>query len=413
MVIKLSPLSSFQSIGITSSGINYLVSPDLIVIDGVSNKIVNTDLKYNLGDTQVKILKNTSSLYNVPPTILPVNNSNGFSISSITYNNSTKIVRLFLSHQFSGGDFPFEVSKSILVENISVGVGSTGSGFNSKDYNYTLFPVSGVNTAAGGSGAWVEYNLDQYVGTGYPGNYSKDSLGRVIPKVNFPIFDTQIRKNNFLKGERFEGPSYKGRVDSYNDNIEILKAKINGVAQPGDIIRGATSGAEGSIESVTVFDAEINIGTGTTITRGWQKNTGFLNDNLQRLPDNEYYQNLSYSISSEIDFDTWSDPVSSLVHTSGFKKYADLQIFSGERNNDLKLTVSTPDSNIETIVDITSSADLNCYYDFDSAIERTKRLGNVDVSDEIVFDTIFLCFLNQTEYVQVLLFPAPPFVLVR
>ena len=387
-VIKLSPLSSFQSIGITSSGVNYLVSPDLIVIDGVTNKVVDVDLQYNLGDTEVKILKNTASLYDVPPTIIPTNNSNGFSISSITYSSSTKIVRLFLPHQFSGGDFPFEVGKSILVENISVG--STGSGFNSKDYNYTLFPVSGVNTAAGGSGAWVEYNLNEYVGTGYPGNYSKNSLGRVIPKVNFPIFNTQIRKNNFFKGERFEGPSYKGRVDSYNDNIEILKAKINGVARPGDIVKGATSGAEGSIESISIFDAEITIGTGTTITRGWQKNTGFLNDNLQRLPDNEYYQNLSYSISSEIDFDTWSDPVNSLVHTSGFKKYADLQILSGEIDNDLKLTVSTPDSNIETIVDITSSADLNCYYDFDSAIERTKRLGNVDVSDEIVFDTIFL-----------------------
>tara|TARA_B100000902_G_scaffold313586_1_gene304082 strand:+ start:5427 stop:17480 length:12054 start_codon:yes stop_codon:yes gene_type:complete len=387
-VIKLSPLSSFQSIGITSSGINYLVSPDLIVIDGSSGKVVEVDLEYDLGDTEVKILKNTSSLYDIPPTIIPINNSNGFSISSITYNNSTKIVRLFLPHQFSGGDFPFEVGKSIMVENISIG--STGSGFNSKDYNYALFSVSGVNAAAGGSGAWVEYDLNQYVGKGYPGNYSSDSLGRVIPKVNFPIFDSQIRKNDFLKGERFEGPSYKGRVDSYNNNIEIIKAKIDGVAQPGDIIRGATSGAEGAIEFISVFDAEITIGTGTTITEGWQKNTGFLNDNLQRLPDNEYYQNLSYSISSEVDFDTWSDPVNSLVHTSGFKKYADLQILSGEVNDDLTLTVSSPDSNIETIVDIVSSADLNCYYDFDSAIERTRRLGNVDISDEIVLDTRIL-----------------------
>ena len=165
---------------------------------------MDVELEYNLGDTEVSILKNTTNAYYVPPKFVTVNNSNGYSISSITYNDSNKVVRLFLNHQFSSNaEYPFEVSKNILVENISVGVGSTGSGYNSKDHNYTLFSVSGVNTNAGGSGAWVEYDMTEQLGdNGFPGNYSTDSIGKVIPETHFPIFNPVLIKNLFLKGEK-------------------------------------------------------------------------------------------------------------------------------------------------------------------------------------------------------------------
>ena len=35
-------------------------------------------------------------------------------------------------------DFTFEVGDRIIVENVSVGVGSTGLGYNSSDYDYNL-----------------------------------------------------------------------------------------------------------------------------------------------------------------------------------------------------------------------------------------------------------------------------------
>ena len=69
---------------------------------------------------------------------------------------------------------------------------------------------------------------------------------------------------------------------------------------------------------------------GATITYGWQKSTGFFNDNLQRIPNNEYYQNFSYSIQSRVPFDEWEDPVSSLNHISGYKEFSDLQVVSQE-----------------------------------------------------------------------------------
>ena len=384
-VLKLEPLSSFKSIGITSSGINYLVSPEILVFDGITDKKLDVELEYSLGDTEVRILKNSSNVYFVPPRFVPTNNSNGYSISSITYNSSNDVVRLFLTHQFSSeADYPFEVGKGILVENISVGVGSTGSGYNSKDYNYKLFPVTGVNTNAGGSGAWVEYDLTEQLGdNGFPGNYSTDSIGRVVPETHFPIFEPVLTKNLFLQGEKLVGDRFTGIVRSYNPNNEILKTTVNGIISKNDFVRGLSSGSIGQVEEVTIFDAELRIGAGATIYEGWQKDTGFLNNNLQRIPDNEYYQDLSYSIASEIDLDRWNDPVSAMTHTAGFRKFADLQVYSSADSDNA--IVSTEDSNVENLIDIISEGDLNCYQDFDRASERGEFIDNVYISNEIVF----------------------------
>jgi hypothetical protein len=92
-IIKIEPLSSLKSVGISSFGRGYNTSPKLLVFDGKTNKLVpEIDLKYTLGSNQVEIRKNAYSLNNVIPTILPIQNSNGVGIGSISYNSSTKEV---------------------------------------------------------------------------------------------------------------------------------------------------------------------------------------------------------------------------------------------------------------------------------------------------------------------------------
>ena len=83
-ILKLESLLSLGHVGITSGGVNYLQAPTLLVFDGVTKKrITDVDLSYQLGDSEVSIIENTSSLNNVIPTILPVNNSNGVYICKI------------------------------------------------------------------------------------------------------------------------------------------------------------------------------------------------------------------------------------------------------------------------------------------------------------------------------------------
>ena len=82
-LIKLDLLTSLDTIGITSVGEHYLESPGLVLLDGLTNKVVNdVELDYELGDTQVSILKNTKTLNNVTPKIIPISNSNGYTINS-------------------------------------------------------------------------------------------------------------------------------------------------------------------------------------------------------------------------------------------------------------------------------------------------------------------------------------------
>ena len=65
--IKIDPLFSFEKIGISSGGLYYVKAPNLVVLDGVTNQVdTNVELKYNLNDSEVTIIKNTFGLNNTP-----------------------------------------------------------------------------------------------------------------------------------------------------------------------------------------------------------------------------------------------------------------------------------------------------------------------------------------------------------
>ena len=172
-ILKIEPLAQFDYIGISSAGVNYFVAPELVVIDGLSRKqITDVQLEFELGATEVEILKNTISLNSVTPDIIPINNPNGFSIGSMSYFENNKIVRLYLNQSFSTPEeFPFKVGEKIIVENIAIGFNTDGKGYNSDSYEYALFPLTSLDAKLGGSNGYVEYSLADYLSANeYPGN---------------------------------------------------------------------------------------------------------------------------------------------------------------------------------------------------------------------------------------------------
>ena len=77
---------------------------------------------------------------NTSPKLIPVQNSNGVGISTIAYDSNTMDATVTLAVGFSTiNSFPFSVNDEVLVEGVSVGVGSTGKGFNTENYDYKLF----------------------------------------------------------------------------------------------------------------------------------------------------------------------------------------------------------------------------------------------------------------------------------
>lgn len=397
-ILEMESLTSFEHIGISSFGRNYLHPANLVVIDGYTNKVLpEIDLRYEIGDTEVTILNNTTGMYDVTPRIIPTDNTNGVGISSLTFDSSSKTVRLYLSQQFSTArDFPFVVGKKVLVENVSIGATSTGTGYNSEDYEYTLFPVTAVLPQLGGSGAYIEYSLSNLLGSGeVPGTVEPfTTLGRVIPEEHFPIFNPVLTTNNFLNGETVTNGAVSGIVESWTGNIEQLKVTTSKDFEVGTVVRGESSNTQGVVMKKWDFNAEITTGVGATVVRGWQNNAGFLNDNLQRIANNEYYQNFSYSLSSKVPYEEWNEPVSNLSHTAGFAKFADYQLESIESDPGQAIT-RPDDSNIEIIVDIIGEADLHCTYDFDFVSEGTQTINGQLASNEIFFENKIL-----TDYFQ-------------
>ena len=188
-------------------------------------------------------------MYNVLPTIIPIHNSNGVGINTISYSSSTKKVTVGFNTGFSDL-FPFAVGDKVLIENIGVGVGTTAKGYNSDAYNYTLFPVTEVNENLGGNTGSIVYDMTAVLDDGeYPGFYNSNQSigGRVIPQKQFPIFDIEIGVNDFFEGETVTTGSAEGIVESWNNKIETVKVSTNKDLNVGDILTGETSNNKGII----------------------------------------------------------------------------------------------------------------------------------------------------------------------
>ena len=390
-VVSVETLASFTQIGIASQGVNYLVAPDLIVVDGFTNEVVEEiDLKYKLGDPNVDIRTNTFGLYPVPPRIIPTNNSNGVGISSGLYNSSNKTAQVFFSREFKDiKDFPFEVNDLVFIENTSTGIGTTGSGYNSSDYSHQFFTIVGIDPNIGGGNGSITYDMSDMIDDGeIAGTYDiSGSFGNAVPVKHMPIFKPEFKKNDLLIGESVVGSAGgKGKVLSWNPVIEVAKISTRTSFQPNEVLTSQTSGTISIVSSVKTYDSEINTIPGSEVINGWEKMTGFMNESLQVLPNSEYYQNFSYSVASEVPFDIWEDAVNSINHPAGLQKFSDLQVLSVPAYN----RPLSPDASVEITVDIVSDASIHCFTNWDDVSERTTFVNNVDLSKEIYFENKIL-----------------------
>ena len=396
-LIRVEALSSFESIDVTNAGIGYNEKPELVVLDGFTGKLVD-DVELSYTDEGVDIKKNTKGLYGVTPTIIPVKNTNGAGISTVTYDVVTRDVTVTLSNAYSNlSDFPFEIGDKIIVENVTVStdpdeVFSQGnSGFNSSDYGYKLFTVKNRDPKIGGNNPTITYSLkDLDIGTG-PGVYnSAINIGRVVPQKYFPVFDITLKKNTFFFDEKISSTTTKnvGIVEYWDKNNEYLSIFTNSKFLKGEVIFGESSGSIATIESIIQSLAYYDIEASAVVPTGFNDEVGFLNERTQRIHDNEYYQYFSYALNSQVAYENWNPLVSDLNHTVGFRKFSDLVIESSEFESGIS-TVQT-ENKINVINDLVSVIDLETTSDFDLAAEVSFEINNQLVSNEIVFNSMLL-----------------------
>ena len=112
----------------------------------------------------------------------------------------TKLVTVTLGATFTTlSDFPFETGKKVMIESVSVGVGTTGIGYNSASYDYRLFEILSTDANIGGAAGSISYSLSGIIPEGkIAGTFNPaQSAGRVINEEDFPIFDISLKGNKF------------------------------------------------------------------------------------------------------------------------------------------------------------------------------------------------------------------------
>ena len=389
---RIEPLTGLQSVGVTSVGRGYNTAPSLIVLDGKTKKVVeDVKLKYTLG-AGVEILQNTNDLANVVPTIIPVGNPNGIRATNLSYDDVNEEVTVTLKDAFSTVDtFPLAVGDKVLVENVSVGIGSTALGFNSENYDYIRFEITEVFQNLSSVGV-VTYSMAGLVGSGQTtGKFNaKNSSAILVKEADFPQFSPTLKPNVFDVGESVNNGKESADVFEWDAKNKYLTVESSKDFSVGDIVKSDQTGRKGLVKEVISFETTHNIDYFSIMNDGWEYDKGFLNKESQRIHDNEYYQSFSYSIKSEVPFEDWDEVVSQLNHAAGFRKFSSLDIESNLPRQDQATLKPITNESIELIYNLDRVKSLYCVDNFDLVSENYLRGSVRDYSDEISFSTKIL-----------------------
>jgi len=318
-------------VDIQFAGKKYTSSPELVLFNPLSKEIINSGtLRANVYSSSVRdvdVVEIPKGLNSVIHEIYTVNNSNGVGINSII-TAGVGIVTIFLSTPFLGfSTAPFTAGDDIFVENIVLE--RPGLGFNSQDYDFKFFKVlTFENTIP----AKLEYSIAD-VATGNPGLAKTEQLSfaSITKKTDYPILVPVQQRSNFTIGERVSVISNSGIyidtdlvvTDFRSNNVKLFgeyELKI------GDIIRGLLSGTLATINESSENQGKFDVSYSLRRNFGWLDDVGKLNEDYQVIEDNDYYQNLSYSVKSTKSYDQLVDFVNRLVHPVGLKNFADTQV---------------------------------------------------------------------------------------
>ena len=397
-LVKVEELVSIVSIGVTFPGKNYTSLPDLKIVDGISEKVVDDIVLDYVFDNRfkVRILKNTGNINNVKPSIIPFNNTNGYKIRTLTYDPSTKDATIVLDTVgFSTlSAWPFAVGEKFLLEGVntlddSLVAGTGDLGYNNENYEFKLYEVKTSDPNIGGQVPGFTFNMEEFVGDGDPGIFDDEfTTARVVPQQFFPQFQVEVEQNVFFDNEDITNGSNVDKSLGFDSNTSILRISTNRPEEykVGQLITGKSSRSQANItEIVGVTTFTYNIKPRSKNNKKGFLKKGFLNEDSQRLHDSDYYQYFSYSLKSNVGISSWNDPVESMVHPVGMKKFSDLQVVSEPTNSEM--IEDQNDGALTGISHINSILDLNCYTDIDLVTEN--NVNNV-YSDEIRFNSLIL-----------------------
>ena len=425
--ITLKNSNTISNIVINYGGNYYIYPPNLIIVDGTTGKQVNTGiLKANLSSSSINSVDIIQNPKGLGPSnrIVSINNTNGLSVNTV-YSSSSGVVTCLLTTPilgFSTYSPPiFSIGDQIFVEGIQK-YGNSGTGFNSADYNYTFFTVTNATSNAS-IPFQIEYNISGLTTNPGIAKTSQESLPNIIKYQNYPQFTINQTSSSFNLGEKLlvSTNGVFNEVDLsiayYGNNTIKVFGSYN--LSSGVIIQGKSSGTIATIDQIQKNYGRFNVNYSTPKNYGWANDVGKLDQDNQSTSDNDYYQDLAYTVKSPIQFKDLITPVNNLLHTTGLKNFADVGITSSSSHLvvGINSTIVRYDiidenrvdtiNNFDTVVDYNSTNGSSNFIKFNnkqltSYIDCiTNRVLNIDdISSQ--FSSLGLSASDQNKILQIL-----------
>ena len=377
--------NTISDISITSGGSGYTVAPDLVVVDpstglAYDNGVVVANLQGS-SISNVEILDVPKGISDVTSKIFAKNNSNGVGISSV-FSSPAGVVTCVLTTPtlgFTVDTAPFAVNDLVYAENISL-ASTTGTGFNSEDYSFNFFKVTAYRNT---NPAEVEFDISPYAtNAGVAQTDGQKTFATLVNKNNYPTFTVKQTTLDFLIGETIftkSGNKFIERDLVITSNLnDAIKVYGTYTLSEGEVISGKKSGTIATIESIDENTGVFKVDYSLETDIGWADDIGKLNQDYQVIADNDYYQNLSYSVKSTIEYEKWSNPVNRVLHSSGLKNFADTGIVSEREVTGIITAIASDSGAVIDIIDDKRVDAIN-FFDFgvdvDTANNKSKFIS--------------------------------------
>jgi hypothetical protein len=371
-VISLESSNKISKIDVLYGGKNYNFAPKLIVINS------NTGEEIDNGFVEAVLTSNNITSVNIiqPPKGLPasnvelrtINNSNGISINTVETSISGLITCYLSPPSLGFTTSPFSVGDQIYVEGIQQ-YSSDGSGFNSDNYGYQFFTVSSYDNVL----SKLSYSVSGLTTNAGIAKTIQNNFANIVKYEDYPKFKITEIPSEFLVGEGLLVNSGNGfnQIDLIITSYDNSFIKVFGSydLSVGEIIKGKTTGTIATINRIETNNGRFSVSYSLRQDYGWLDNIGKLDEDSQVIANNDYYQNLSYSIKSPIEFEKFIGPVNNLLHTSGLKNFADTQIVSNSRS----VGIGSTDASI-IVFDITEEKRVDTINNFDLAFDSNVVL---------------------------------------
>ena len=376
-IVNLDNLDTIDEINIVYGGSRYLNTPDLLLWNESTNEVVDRfSLIAECPSGAISNVIQIAPIYGLksdPHKIISINNSNGVGISSIITSNSG-VATCTLSTPILGFTSPlFQAGDEVFVEGVEL-IGS-GTGYNSENYDYRFFRVdSYVNS----NPAILTFSVVDELGVGLSTNPGiaktyQSGYATIINKNYYPVIDVIKKRGEFSLNEQLFVDSGSGfaEQDVYVYSVRDEFIKVNGkyALKEGDKIKGKVSGVIADVLSIGTNRSRFKIKYSSRQNIGWRNDIGKTNEDYQVLPDNDYYQNLSYSIKSPITWGEFSGPVNSILHPSGMKNFADVGIMSST-NGSVGLSGTTTSV---IVLDVVEERRVDVINNFDNVVDYDIR----------------------------------------